>query len=52
MYFSSSGGIEVIQPLLGDGQLLGRQSGLLVPQNDLSTIGTELAGQDLSTGVL
>jgi hypothetical protein len=62
MCFSSLGGLEVLQPLLGDDQLLhlplrqlplsGRQSGLLVPQTGLSTIGVELVGQDLGTGIL
>jgi hypothetical protein len=32
--------------------LLGHQSGLLVPQAGLPSIGVELAGQDLGTGVL
>jgi hypothetical protein len=51
--FSISGGLEVQQPLLGDGQLLhllphqlplpGHQSGLLIPQTGLPTIGVELA---------
>jgi hypothetical protein len=59
---SSSGGLEVLQPLLGDGQLLhlplrqlllpGRQSDLLVPQTNLPTIRLELTGQDLGTGAL
>jgi hypothetical protein len=47
---------------MGDDQLLhlplcqwplpGRQSGLLVPQTGLPTIGVELAGQDLGTSIL
>jgi hypothetical protein len=59
---SSSGDLEVLQPLLGSGQLLhlplhqlplpGHQSGLLVPQAGLPAIGVELTGQDLGTGVL
>jgi hypothetical protein len=59
---SNSGGLEVLQPLLGDDQLLhlplhqlplpGCQSGLLVHQAGLPAIGVELPGQDLGTGVL
>jgi hypothetical protein len=59
---TSSGGLEVIQSLLGDVQLLhlalrqlplpGHQSGLLVPQPGLPAIRIELTGQDLGTGVL
>jgi hypothetical protein len=52
-----SGGPEVIQALLGDDQLLhllllGRQSGLLIPQPGISGIRVELTGQDLGMGVL
>jgi hypothetical protein len=59
---ASSGGPEVFQSLLGDDQLLhlalrqllllGRQSGLLIPQPDLPGIRIELACQDLGTGIL
>jgi hypothetical protein len=59
---TSSGGTEVFQSLLGGDQLqhlalrqlplLGRQSGLLVPQPSLLGICIELTGQDLGTGVL
>jgi hypothetical protein len=57
-----SGGLEVLQPILGDGQLvhlplhqllfLGRQFDLLVPQDGLPTISVELPGQDMGTSVL
>jgi hypothetical protein len=60
--FFSTRCLEILQPLLGDGQLLHqslrqlpllcRQSGLLVPQTGLLTIGVELTGQDLGAGVL
>jgi hypothetical protein len=55
--FSSSRRLEILQHLLGDGQLLHlslpcHQSSLLVPQTGLSTIGVELTGQDLGTAVL
>jgi hypothetical protein len=59
---ASLGGLEVLQSLSGDGQLLhlvlrqlplpGSQPGLLVPPPCLPTIRVELAGQDLGTGVL
>jgi hypothetical protein len=54
---SSSGGLEVLQPLLGDDQLLhlplpGHHPILLVPQTGLPAICVELAGQDLGTTVL
>jgi hypothetical protein len=54
--------LEILQPLLGDGQLLHlplrqlplpcRQSGLLVPQTILPGVSIKLASQDLDTGVL
>jgi hypothetical protein len=59
---TSSGGLEVLQSLLGDGQLLhlvlrqlplsGHQYSLLVPQPGLLAIRVKLTDQDLSTGVL
>jgi hypothetical protein len=60
--FTSVRCLEIIYPLLGDGQLLHLllhqlpllrcQSGLLVPQTGLLTIIVELMGQDLGAGVL
>jgi hypothetical protein len=54
--------LEILQPLPGDGQLLHlplrqlplpcRPSGLVVPQTSLPGVSTELASQDLDTGVL
>jgi hypothetical protein len=60
--YSSTRCLEILQTLLGDGQLLHlslcqlpllhRQSGLLVPQTGLLTIGVKLIGQDLGVGFL
>jgi hypothetical protein len=59
---TSSGGLEFLQSLLGNGQLLhlmlrqlplpSHQSGLLVPQPGLPAIRVELVDQDLGIGVL
>jgi hypothetical protein len=54
--------MEIVQPLLGLNQLLHlllhrlsfpcHQSGLMVPQTGLPTIGVKLVGQDLDAGIL